>query len=55
MTQCAEHVDYQLPNGLTHVDFLIDDTECKDPGLNAAIVMLKGGKWPTGKMNKFEE
>ena len=54
MTQCAKHVDYQLPKGLTRVNFMLNVIECKDPILNAAISMVKGNKDPTRKMNNFE-
>ena len=54
MTQCAEHADYQLPNSLTHVNFLIGTIVYKDYGLNAAIAIVKVDKGPTRKMNKLE-
>ena len=40
---------------MTRVDLLLDDIECKDPGRNAAITMVKGHKKPTGNINKFED
>ena len=52
MTQCDEHVNYQLPNKLTRVNLLLGAIEWKDPGLNAAISMVKRNKGPTGKINK---
>ena len=54
MTQCSEHVDYQLPKTLTRINFLLDGVECKVPGQNKAIAMVKGDKGPTRKINKFE-
>ena len=55
ITQCAKHVDYQIPQKLTGVNFLIDDIECKYSVLNVAIVMVKFDKGPTGKVNKSED
>ena len=55
MTQYAEDVDYQIPNKLTCVNFLLGAIEFKYFGLNAAIGMVKGDKGPTGKMNKFKD
>jgi hypothetical protein len=33
MSQCAEHVDYQLPNGHTRVGYLLDAIESNDAAL----------------------
>ena len=55
MAHCVNHVDYKLPNELTHVKFLPDAIKCKYHGLNEAITMLKGNKGPTVNMNKFED
>ena len=55
MTQCDDHVDDQLPNKLTRASFLLYAIECKDYFPKAAIVMVKGEKYPTGKTNKFED
>ena len=55
MTQCAKLVDYQLSNEFNRVNFLLSAIECKDPGLNADISMVKGEKGSTRKMNKFED
>ena len=54
-TQCSEDVDYQLPNKLTCVIFLLDYIEYKDTGLNEAIAMVKENKGQTGKINKYED
>ena len=54
MTQCYEHLDYQLLNKCTRVNFLLNAIECMDTGLNTAIVMMKGDKVPTDKKNKFK-
>ena len=54
ITQCADHVDYKLPNKLTCVNLLLSDIEKNDPSLNAAIEMVRGEKVTIRKMNKFE-
>ena len=35
------------------MDFFLNNIDCKDPVLNAAIIILKGDKGPTGEINKF--
>ena len=55
MNQYAEHVDGQLDNGLTCASFLLDAIKYNNPGLNAAIAMVKSNKETTGKKNKFED
>ena len=55
MIQCAEHVDSQLPNELTRVNFLLNYIEFKDSGLKEAILMAKGNKGPTRKMNTSKD
>ena len=55
MTQCDNHADYQIPNELAPVGFLINYIKCKYPGINSDTVMVKGYKGLTGKMNKFED
>ena len=55
MNQCADIVDYKLPKKLTCANFLHDAIECKDPGQNAAITIVKGDKGPTGNMNKSKD
>ena len=54
MTQCANHLYYQLPKILTRVNFMIYAIEYKDPGLNVDIAIVKVDTRPNGKMNKFE-
>ena len=39
MNQCAEHVDYQLPNELTRVIYLLDAIENNDSPLKAAMAL----------------
>ena len=55
MTQCDNHADYQIPNELAPVGFLINYIKCKYPGLNSDTLMVKGYTGLTGKMNKFED
>ena len=37
MQQCAEHVEYKLPNQHTHVGYLLEGIQCPDPGLQVAM------------------
>ena len=55
MTQFSDHVDDQLSNKYTRMNFLLDAIKCKDPGLNAAISIVKVDKGPTRNMNKSED
>ena len=41
MQSCILHVDYQLPNGDTRVDYLLDGIECDDAALQEAIVVVE--------------
>ena len=54
MSQCADHVAYQLPNELTRVTFLLDAIECNDAPLQAAMALVRNDTGPGGKMNDFE-
>ena len=54
MTQCAEHVDFQLPNEHTRVGYLLDAIETNDAGLQAAIAQVRTDEAPNGKRNNFE-
>ena len=54
LSQCAEHVPYQLPNELSRVTYLLDNIECLDPPLQAAMALVRNDNGPTGKMNDFE-
>ena len=55
MTQCAEHVPFQLPNALSRVNYLLDAIECNDHALQAAMALVRNDDGPTGKMNDFEK
>eukprot|EP00957_Ditylum_brightwellii_P094215 7173396-Ditylum_brightwellii.AAC.1 len=54
MQQCSEHVDFQLPNQLTRVKYLVDGIECGDASLQASMDLVKNDDQSTGKMNNFE-
>jgi hypothetical protein len=54
LSQCAEHVPYQLPNELSRVTYLLDSIECMDPPLQAAMALVRNDSGPSGKMNDFE-
>ena len=54
MNQCAEDVDYQFPNELTRVTYLLDVIENNDLPLQAAMSLCRNDQDPGGKMNNFE-
>jgi hypothetical protein len=54
MTQCAEHVDHQLPNERTRVTYLLDGIKCSDASLQAKMALVQSDDGPNGKMNDFE-
>ena len=54
MQQCAQHVQFQLPNEFTRVGYLLDAIECSDAGLQAGIALVRADDGPDGKMNDFE-
>ena len=54
MVQCAEHVDYQLPNGHSRVGYLLDAIETSDPRLQAAMESVRSDTGPTGMSSDFE-
>ena len=54
MQQCAEHVEYQLPNEHTHVGYLLEGIVCPDLGLQAAMASIHTDDGPTGMRNDFE-
>jgi hypothetical protein len=54
MSQCANHVAFQLPNELTRVTYLLDAIECNDAPLQAAMALVRNDNGPTGKLNDFE-
>ena len=54
MQQCAEHVDFQLPNEHTRVGYLIESIENSDASLQAALALVRNDTGPNGKRNDFE-
>ena len=54
MEQCAEHAEFQLPNGQTRVKYLLDAILCNDAPLQAAMDMVRNDDVPGGKMRDFE-
>ena len=40
MQQCAEHVEYQLPNEHTRVRYLLEGIQSADDGLQVVMAML---------------
>jgi len=54
MQQCAEYVDFQLPNEFTRVGYLLDAIETSDASLQAAMALVRNDTAPGGKRNNFE-
>lgn len=54
LSQCQTHVQYQLPNENTRVTHLLDNIECHDPPLQAAMALVRNDTDVDGKMNDFE-
>ena len=41
MQASAEHVQYQLPNEHSRVEFLLEAIQCSEVGLQAALASIK--------------
>ena len=54
MQASAEHVQYQLPNEHSRVEFLLEAIQRSDPGLQAAMASLKTDNGLEGMRNNFE-
>ena len=54
MQQCAEHLEYQLPNEHTRVGYLLDGIQCSDAGLQAAMASVRTDDGTMGMRNTFE-
>ena len=54
MQQCAEHVEYQLPNSHTRVSYLLDGIHCSDAGLQVTMASIRTDDGPQGMRNNFE-
>ena len=52
MIQCAQRVEYQLPNEMTRVKYLLDSIETSDSEFQANMALVRADK--TGKMRDFE-
>jgi hypothetical protein len=46
MQACAQHVQYQLPNEHSRVGFLLDEIQCSDAGLQAAMASVRTDNGP---------
>ena len=55
MQACAEHIQYQLPNGHSRVGFLLDAIQTSDAGLRAAMASIRTDDGPDGMRNDFEQ
>ena len=55
MSQCADHVSFQLPNELSRVTYLLDAIENNDAPLQAAMALCRNDTGPRGKMSNFED
>jgi len=55
MTQCADHVEFQLPNEYTRVGYLLSGIETSDPKLQAAIAVVESDSNADGKRHNFED
>ena len=54
MQAAAEHVTYQLPNEHSRVGYVLDNIQCNDAGLQAAMASVKTDTTPNGLRNNFE-
>lgn len=54
LEKAADHIEYQLPNERTRVKYLIDNIQCNNPKVEAALANINGDDTPTGKRNNFE-
>jgi hypothetical protein len=54
MSQCATHINYQLPNANSRVTYLLSALECMHPPLQAAMALIRSDQDEDGKMNDFE-
>ena len=54
MQASAEHVQYQLPNEHSRFGFLLEEIQCSDPGLQAAMASLKSDDGLEGTRSNFE-
>ena len=55
MQQCEAHVGHQLPNERQRVTYLIDNIECPDAPLQAAMAQVRTDSTANGPRNDFEQ
>jgi hypothetical protein len=54
MQAASEHVTYQLPNEHSRVGYVLDNIQCNDAGLQAAMASVKTDTTAGGLRNNFE-
>ena len=54
MQQCANHVEYQLPNEHTWVGYLLEGIVCPDASLQAAMASIQTDDGADGMRNNFK-
>lgn len=55
LKQCADHVQFQLPDEHTRVRYLMTAIQCKDPEIQAALANIRSdADGPEAKRNNFE-
>lgn len=55
MTQCAEHVTYQLPNERTRVGYLLQNIQSNDAELLTMLAQVRHDDGPDGRRSDFEK
>ena len=54
LQRCAENIQVEVPNERTRVKYLIDNIQCSDSDVKAALAAIKLDDNPTGMRNDFE-
>lgn len=54
LERCAENVATQLPDERTRVQYIMDNIQCNDPGVKAAIESIRVDDTANGLRNNFE-
>ena len=54
LERCAENVATQMPDERTRVQYLLDNIQCNDPGIKAALESIRVDDTATGLRNNFE-
>eukprot|EP00957_Ditylum_brightwellii_P136445 10406172-Ditylum_brightwellii.AAC.1 len=55
MEAASQHVNFQLPNGYSHVRYLLTSTENNDAGLQAAMANINSDQSVGGMRLDFEK